>query len=60
MACKRLLGCSDKPITNIANNSLSLGVFPRFMEAALVKPLMKNHTNLNESLQSAYKVITAL
>jgi len=31
-------------ITNIVNKSLSLGVFPRPMKAALVKPLIKNHT----------------
>ena len=29
------------PITNIVNKSLSLGVFPRSMKAALVNPLMK-------------------
>jgi len=29
------------PITNIVNKSLSLGVFPRSMKAALVKPLIK-------------------
>jgi len=32
------------PITNIVNNSLSVGVIPRSMKAALVKPLIKNHT----------------
>jgi len=36
-----------KPITNIVNKSLSLGVFPRSMKAALVKPLIKkNHYGL--------------
>jgi len=30
------------PITNIINKSLSLGVFPRSMKAALVKPLIQN------------------
>jgi len=29
------------PITNIVNKSLSLGVFPRSMKAALVQRLMK-------------------
>ena len=29
------------PITNIVNKSLSLGVFPRSMKAALVIPLIK-------------------
>ena len=33
-----------RPITNIVNKSLSLGVFPRSMKAALVKVLIKNHT----------------
>ena len=33
--------CLDVPITNIVNKSLSLGVFPRSMKAALVKPLIK-------------------
>jgi len=32
------------PITNIVNESLYLGVFSRFVKAALVKPLIKNHT----------------
>ena len=32
------------PITNIVNKSLSLGVFPRSMKAALVKPLIKKTT----------------
>ena len=32
------------PVTNIVIKSLSLGVFPRSMKAALVKPLIKNHT----------------
>jgi len=31
------------PITNIVNKSLSLGVFPRPMKSALVKPLQKAH-----------------
>jgi len=31
-------------ITNMVNTSLSLGVFPRFMKAALVKPLIINHS----------------
>ena len=31
------------PITNLVNKSLSLGVFPRSMKAALVKPLIKKH-----------------
>ena len=31
-----------KPITNIVNKSLSLGIFPRSMKAAIVKPLIKN------------------
>ena len=40
-------GCLDvliNPITNIVNKSLSLAVFSRSMKAALVKPLIKNHT----------------
>jgi len=32
------------PIINIINKSLSLGVFPRSMKAALVKPLIKRKT----------------
>jgi len=32
------------PITNIVNKSLSLGVFPISIKAALVKPLIKKHT----------------
>ena len=32
------------PIINIVNKSLSLYVFPRSTKAALVKPLIKNHT----------------
>ena len=36
--------CLDVPITNIVNKSLSLGVYPRSMKAALVKPLIKKHT----------------
>ena len=32
------------PITNIVNKSLSLGVFPRSMKAAHIKPLITNHT----------------
>jgi len=36
--------CAVDPITNIVNKSLSLGVFPRSMKAALVKPLIKKHT----------------
>jgi len=32
------------PITDIVNKSLYLGVFPRSMKAALVQPLIKNHT----------------
>jgi len=41
---KDCLGVPISPITNIVNKSLSLGVFPRSMEAALVRPLIKNHT----------------
>ena len=39
-------GCLDflkSSITNIVNKSLSLGVFPRFTKAALIKPLIKKY-----------------
>jgi len=44
MACERLSGYSDKLNYKIVKKSLSLGVFPISMKAALVKPLIKNHT----------------
>ena len=47
MACEDCLDVLINPITNIVNKSLSLGVFPRSMKAALVKPLIKNTMNCN-------------
>jgi len=44
MVCERLSDVLISPITNIVNKSLSLGVFPRSTTAALVKPVIKNHT----------------
>jgi len=41
---KDYLNVLISPITNIVNKSLYLGIFPRSMKAALVKPLIKNHT----------------
>jgi len=41
---KDCLDIPISPITNIVNTSLFLGVFTRSMKAALVKPLIKNHT----------------
>jgi len=32
------------PITNVVKKSLSLGVFPRSTKAAIVKPLINNHS----------------
>ena len=47
------------PITNIVNKSLSLGVFPRSMKAALVKPLIKNHT-LDCNILNNYRPVSNL
>ena len=47
------------PITNIVNKSLSVGVFPRSMKAALVKPLIKNHT-LDCNILNNYRPVSNL
>ena len=47
------------PITNIVNESLSLGVFPRSMKAAFVKPLIKNHT-LDCDILNNYRPVSNL
>jgi len=39
---KDYLAVLISPITKIVNKSLSLGVYPRSMKVALVKPLIKN------------------
>jgi len=45
------------PIRNIVNKSLFLGVFPRSMKAALVKPLIKNNYRPVSNLTFLSKVI---
>ena len=47
------------PITNIVNKSLSVGVFPRSKKAALVKPLMKNHT-MDCNILNNYRPVSKL
>jgi len=45
-------------ITNIVIKSLSLGVFPRSMKAALVKPLIKHSTEIDQGKPAILVLLT--
>ena len=49
--------CSDKRLTAIVNQSLSTGIFPSCMKAAIVKPLLKK-TSLDSNVLKNFRPVS--